>query len=106
MVEELQLQACMLGGGGRDGQAAAWQVGPELGKVGLWQQVLKESTLISVTGLVEIMRQIHIGAGSTRRPFEFYITGLLLYLLLTTVSGALFRLTETWSLRGERRGAG
>ncbi len=77
---------------------------PGMGNV--WQQVLKESTLISVTGLVEIMRQIHIGAGSTRRPFEFYITGLLLYLLLTTVSGALFRLTETWSLRGERRGAG
>ena len=48
MVEELQLQACMLGGGGRDGQAAAWQVGPELGKVGLWQQVLKAHACVGM----------------------------------------------------------
>jgi octopine/nopaline transport system permease protein len=77
---------------------------PGMGNV--WQQVLKESTLISVTGLVEIMRETHIGAGSTHRPFEFYITGLLLYLLLTTLSGTVFRAGETWSMRGERRGAG
>lgn len=74
---------------------------PGMGNV--WQQVLKESTLISVTGLVEIIRQIHIGAGSTHRPFEFYITGLLLYLLLTTLSGLVFRASERWSMKGERR---
>jgi octopine/nopaline transport system permease protein len=74
---------------------------PGMGNV--WQQVLKESALISVTGLVEIMRQVHIGAGSTRRPFEFYITGFLLYLILTTLSGALFRAAERRSARHERR---
>ncbi|HEY0417938.1 MAG TPA: ABC transporter permease subunit [Acetobacteraceae bacterium] len=74
---------------------------PGFGNV--WQQVLKESTLISVTGLVEIMRQIHIAAGSTRLPFDFYITGFMLYLLLTTVSGQLFRGLEGWTLRPERR---
>ena len=77
---------------------------PGMGNI--WQQVLKESTLISVTGLVEIIRQIHIGAGSTHRPFEFYITGLLLYLVLTAISGGVFRLSEAWTLRGERRVAG
>ena len=74
---------------------------PGMGNV--WQQVLKESALISVTGLAEIMRQIHIGAGSTRQPFDFYITGFLLYLLLTACSGFCFRGAETWSLRPERR---
>jgi len=74
---------------------------PGMGNV--WQQVLKESALISVTGLAEILRQIHVGAGSTRRPFEFYITGFVLYLILTTASGALLRGAELWSLRGERR---
>ena len=74
---------------------------PGMGNV--WQQVLKESALISVTGLVEIMRQVHIGAGSTRRPFEFYITGFVLYLILTTLSGALFRAAENRSVRSERR---
>jgi octopine/nopaline transport system permease protein len=74
---------------------------PGMGNV--WQQVLKESALISVTGLVEIMRQVQIGAGSTRQPFEFYITGFFLYLILTTLSGGMFRAAERRSARGERR---
>ena len=74
---------------------------PGMGNV--WQQVLKESALISVTGLAEIMRMIHVGAGSTRMPFDFYITGFVLYLLLTTISSFCFRGAETWSLRAERR---
>ena len=44
---------------------------PGLGNV--WQLVLKDSALISVIGLVELMRQSQIGAGSTRQPFVFYI---------------------------------
>ena len=45
-----------------------------------WQLVLKESALISVTGLVELLRQAQVGAGSTRLPFYFYITAAVLYL--------------------------
>jgi octopine/nopaline transport system permease protein len=74
---------------------------PGMGNV--WQQVLKESALISVTGLVEIMRQTQIGAGSTRQPFQFYIAGFVLYLILTTVSGVLFRAAERHSARGLHR---
>ena len=43
---------------------------PGMGNV--WQMVLKESALISVTGLVELMRQAEVAAGSTRLPFLFY----------------------------------
>jgi octopine/nopaline transport system permease protein len=73
---------------------------PAMGNV--WQSVLKESALISVTGLAEILREIHIGAGSTSRPFDFYVTGFGLYLILTTLSGTAFRGAERWTLRGER----
>jgi octopine/nopaline transport system permease protein len=73
---------------------------PGMGNI--WQQVLKESALISVTGLTEILRQIHIGAGSTHLPFDFYITGFVLYLILTTLSGTCFRGAEVWSMRGQR----
>ena len=38
----------------------------------VWQMVLKESALISVTGLVDLMRQTEVAAGSTRLPFLFY----------------------------------
>lgn len=75
---------------------------PGLGNV--WQLALKESALISVTGLAEIMRQASIGAGSTQQPFTFYFAAAILYLALTTVSGWGFRYAEAWTMRGVRRG--
>ncbi|MFL4995015.1 MAG: ABC transporter permease, partial [Microvirga sp.] len=74
---------------------------PGLGNT--WQLVLKESALISVTGLVELLRQSHIAAGSTRRPFDFYLTAAVLYLLITWVSTYLFQRAESHSMRGMRR---
>ncbi len=74
---------------------------PGLGNV--WQMVVKESALVSVTGLVELMRQVGIAAGSTRRPFEFYLTGAAIYLALTTVSGLAFAWMERRSERGAAR---
>src|SRR5215210_8682292 len=76
---------------------------PGLGNT--WQLVLKESALISVTGLVELLRQSHIAAGSTRRPFDFYLTAGALYLLITWISTILFQKAEGRSLRGIRRAA-
>jgi octopine/nopaline transport system permease protein len=76
---------------------------PGLGNV--WQLVLKESALISVTGLVELLRQSNIAAGSTRRPFDFFLTAAALYLLITWVSTILFQRAETYSMRGVRRPA-
>ena len=61
---------------------------PGLGN--LWQVALKDSSLISVTGLTELMRVSQIGAGSTHRPFAFYLGGMALYLVMTLVSGRLF----------------
>ena len=57
---------------------------PGLGNV--WQVTLKDTSLISVTGLVEIMRQSYIAAGSTRDPLFFYSFAAVLYLLLTFFS--------------------
>jgi len=57
---------------------------PNLSNV--WQITLKDTSLISVTGLVEIMRQSYIAAGSTRDPLLFYSFAAVLYLLLTYVS--------------------
>jgi len=74
---------------------------PGLGNV--WQLTLKDTALISVTGLVEIMRQSHIAAGSTRQPFTFYLVAACLYLLLTTFSNYGFQRAEGWASRGVRR---
>jgi len=65
---------------------------PNLNNV--WQITLKDTSLISVTGLVEIMRQSYIAAGSTRDPLFFYSLAALLYLVLTTFSLKLFNKME------------
>ena len=57
---------------------------PNLSNV--WQITLKDTSLISVTGLVEIMRPSYIAAGSTRDPLLFYTVAAVLYLMLTFLS--------------------
>ena len=74
---------------------------PGLGNV--WQLALKESALVSVTGLVELLRMSQIGSGSTRQPFAFYTTAGALYLVLTTVSGTVFRRAEASAAKSTRR---
>jgi octopine/nopaline transport system permease protein len=73
---------------------------PGLGNV--WQLTLKETSLISVIGLVEIMRQAAVGAGSTKEPFTFYITAFVLYLGLASISNRGFLRAEGWANRGVR----
>ena len=68
-----------------------------------WLSALKETALVSVTGLVEIMRQAYIAAGSSQMPFIFYTLAAGLFLLLTTFSSYGFRRAESWAGRGVRR---
>jgi octopine/nopaline transport system permease protein len=60
----------------------------------VWQITLKDTSLISVTGLVEIMRQSYIAAGSTRDPLFFYSFAAILYLFLTYLSLKFFNKLE------------
>jgi len=74
---------------------------PGLGNV--WQLTLKDTALIMVTGLVEIMRQAHVASGSTYSPFTFYVAAAFLYLILTAFSNRIFNRLENWGNRGVRR---
>jgi len=58
---------------------------PVLGNI--WQSVLKETALLSVTGLVELLRQASAAAGSTRQPLLFYSVAALVYLVMGRISG-------------------
>ena len=77
---------------------------PGLGN--LWQVALKDSSLISVTGLTELMRVSGVASGSTRQPFVFYLAGGALYLVLTTLSNRVFDKAEARATRGLRRAPG
>lgn len=74
---------------------------PGLGNV--WQVVLKESALVSITGVAELLRQSQVGAGSTGLPFDFYLIAGMLYLAISTVSNGIMRLAERRFNRGVRR---
>lgn len=70
----------------------------------VWQMSLKDSALVSVTGIAELMRASQIAAGSTREYFLFYVIGGGCYLILTLVSNRAFiraelRLNRAWLRR-------
>lgn len=77
---------------------------PGIGNV--WQLSLKDSALISVTGLAELMRASEVAAGSTRQYFLFYIAGGALYLILTGISNRVFDRAETSVNKSFRASAG
>ncbi|MFD1561032.1 ABC transporter permease [Paraburkholderia silviterrae] len=65
---------------------------PGIGNV--WQLSLKDSALISVTGLAELLRTSQVAAGSTHQYFVFFIVGGTLYLLMTMISNRVFNHAE------------
>ena len=73
---------------------------PGLGNLFLILQ--KNTALISVTGLSELMRNTAVAVGYTRKPFTFYMTAALIYLGLTTITMTGVQLLEKRSSRGVR----
>lgn len=52
----------------------------------LWLTSLKDSSLIALIGLPELMNKTQIAANTTHQPFVFYSAAALIYLVLTTIS--------------------
>lgn len=60
----------------------------------VWQATMKDTALVSVVGLQELMRAASVGAGSTRNPFIFYLIAAVVYLCITFVSQFFFKRAE------------
>ena len=56
--------------------------------------LLKESSLVSVIGIAELVHAAQLGISETFRPFEFYITAAALYYILNLVLEAGLRQVE------------
>jgi len=56
---------------------------PSIGN--MWIAMVKDSSLLSVIGVVEIMRTAYLNSNDYFRPFEFYTTAAVLYIILTFV---------------------
>ena len=79
-----------------------WRIAlPGLGN--LFLVLLKDTALVSVVGLEDLMRQAYVAAGFTKLPFTFYMAAAGIYLLLTILSMQVIQRLEHWANRGYRR---
>ncbi|MFN3507537.1 MAG: ABC transporter permease [Allorhizobium sp.] len=67
----------------------------------LWLVLLKDTALVSVIGLADIVRQTGIAARVTKEAFLFYGIACLLYLVLATVSSIGLNAVSRWANRAE-----
>jgi len=74
---------------------------PALGNLFLILQ--KNTALVSVIGLHELMRRASVAVGYTKKPFTFYMAAALIYLAITTVTSFSLQLMENRAARGVRR---
>ncbi len=71
------------------------------GLANLWLILLKDTALVSVIAVDDLMRQTRVAAGSEREPFFFYAIALLIYLVLSMISSMGINRVERWSERGQ-----
>jgi arginine transport system permease protein len=62
---------------------------PGLGN--LWLVLLKDTALVSLIGLGDMMNQAKIAASTTHKPFTYFLTAALLYLIMTSISQSIVK---------------
>lgn len=70
------------------------------GLANLWLVLLKDTSLVSIIALNDLMRETSIAVGVTKEPFLFYLTALGIYLLLSIISSIGITGVERWAERG------
>lgn len=67
----------------------------------LWLILLKDTALISVIGLPDILREAGIAARVTKEPFLFFGTACMLFLVLAILSSVVLSWIDRWTRRGD-----
>lgn len=79
-----------------------WRVAlPGLGN--LYLILLKDTALVSLITLDEVMRKAQVAANATKEPFTFYFAAALIYLALTVIIMAALHWFERRANRGYTR---
>ena len=74
---------------------------PGLGN--LWINLLKDTSLVSVIALNDLMRVTKVAVGFTKLPFNFYLAACLIYWLMSIGSEVVLAKMENRANRGVRR---
>lgn len=75
------------------------------GLANLWLVLLKDTSLVSVIALSDLLRETYVAVGATKQPFFFYSVACAIYLALSIISSVGITAIERWSERGVRRSA-
>lgn len=59
-----------------------------------WLVLLKTTSLVSIIGLQDMVKTAGDAAGSTQKPFTFYLTVAFIFLFFTSVSNAFLKRAE------------
>jgi putative lysine/arginine/ornithine/histidine/octopine transport system permease protein len=68
-----------------------------------WLSLVKDTALISVVGLEEIMRVSYMATSVTNEPFRFYFCATVIYLFLNAINSRILQALENRANRGVRR---
>jgi polar amino acid transport system permease protein len=74
---------------------------PGLGN--LWINMLKDTALVSVIALSDLMRMTKVAVGVTKQPFTFYLAACLIYWAMCVLSELVLAQMERRANRGIRR---
>jgi polar amino acid transport system permease protein len=73
------------------------------GLANLWLVLLKDTSLVSVIALNDLLRETSVAVRATKEPFLFYLAACLIYLAMSMVSSVGIARIERWSERGMGR---
>ncbi|MFB0963013.1 MAG: ABC transporter permease subunit, partial [Pseudomonas sp.] len=81
-----------------------WRIAiPGLGN--LFMILMKDTALVSVVGLDEVMRSAQVAVTSSKQPFTFFMVAAFIYLGLTVLSMLILHFLEKRANRGFVRSA-
>lgn len=73
------------------------------GLANLWLVLLKDTSLVSVIALNDLLRETSVAVRATKEPFFFYLVACLVYLAMSMISSVGTARIERWSERGTSR---
>jgi polar amino acid transport system permease protein len=69
----------------------------------LWLNLMKDTALVSVITLDDLLRRTTVAVGATKQPFFFYAVACLIYLLMSVISSIGIGRIDAWASRGVKR---
>ena len=78
----------------------AWRIALP-GIVNIWMVLLKETALVSMVGLTDLVRVADIAAAVTKQPFMFYLAAGFGYIIFSSATMIGARRLERWAHRGQ-----